>query len=82
MLAAWKAHCILGCIKSGVASRVREVTVTLCSVPGEMRPGLVSPKQERHRAVGVGAEEGHKGNQMLEHLPCEERLRELGLFSL
>jgi len=35
--------------------------------------------QERH--VGAGPEEGHKNDPSLEYLSCEERLRELWLFS-
>jgi len=43
---------------------------------------LWSPQHRRHEAVGVGSEEATKMIQGLEHLCCEERLRELGLFSL
>jgi len=41
-----------------------------------------SEAQERCRFVRVGPEEGHEGDQRAEHLPYEERHRDLGLFSL
>jgi len=65
-IAAQKANRILGCIKSSVASRSREVILPLCSgesSPGVLRPALELSAQERHGPVGAGPEEGHKNDQ-------------------
>jgi len=81
-LAAQKANPTLGCIPSSIGSRAREGILPLCSAqtpPGESRVQLWSPQaQDRHGPIGVGPEEATATIRGLEHLCCEERLRELG----
>jgi len=86
-LAAQKTNCILGHIKRSVGSRSREVILPLCSA-------LVTPHLESH--VQLWSPQHRKDMELLEriqrrattvirgmeHLSCEERLRDLGLFRL
>jgi len=80
-LVAKKANGILGCIKKSVASMLREVLLPLYSaLVRASSSGLPSSRKIRNYCrVQRRATKMMRG---LEHLSYEERLRELGLFSL
>jgi len=87
VFAAQQAKHALGYIPSSVGSRAGEGVLPLCSVlvrppPEVLYPALEPSAQDRPGAVGAGPEEAPAMMQGLEPLCCEERLGELGLFSL
>ncbi|PKU35572.1 hypothetical protein llap_14123 [Limosa lapponica baueri] len=85
--AGQKAEHILGCIKRSVASRVREVILPLCSTLVrtylEYCVQFRSPQYRKDMGLLMRVQQrAMKMIRGLEHLCCEDRLREFGLFSL
>ena len=68
-----------GCIHSSAASRVREricPSALCCEIsPGALHPNGECSAKERHRAVGVHPEEGHRNDARDRTLPCKDSLR-------
>lgn len=86
VLAAQKADCILGCIKRSVASRSKEVILTLYSAL--VRPHLEYCVQmwtpQYRKDIGLLKHIQRRATEMsqgMEHLSYENRLRKLEPFS-
>ena len=85
--AAQKANRTLGCIKRSVTSRSREMILPLCSTLVRSHPKYcIQLWRPQHRndmdLLEWVQRRATKMIRGMEHLPYEDRLRELGLFSL
>ena len=81
-LKSWKAKCILSSINSVVASRVRVVIVPLYSVLRKPHVEYCIQHKKGIELLEWAQRRVMKMFRGLEHLSCEERLRELSLFIL
>jgi len=84
-LAAQKANCTLGCIKSSLASRSREGILSLYSALPYQEFCVQLWNPQHRRDMNLLEHVQRRTTEMirgLEHLSCGESLRELGLFSL
>lgn len=83
VLAAQKTKCILGCIKTSLASRSREGTLHPGETPPRvLHPVLESSAQKGHGFIGTSPEESMKIIRGMVHPLYEDGLRELGPFRL